>query len=281
MCSSAQVGPGHEWFAAPPGYALDQPNPFSPDGLYGPQWSCFELAAAEDDRIISGRHPNGQFHVRMGRRAENLVVRLGDFLRYETAQGRKIIVACPPDVRPDEQVAAALEACGDSSAPRPDDPRWLVHATTLAAWEGIRASGALLSSAALQRAGVQIQPVGEALVGDPPDFAEHVALGTLEAIGPEFVVACRQAGRMLPEPDVAYEPGVRLYFDAHHIIADGLAVRDGLHTLKVRTRLALRPYLAANICAADLPPLASGKQWTTSLFRDQANALFQRRHGGE
>jgi len=113
------------------------------------------------------------------------------------------------------------------------------------------------------------------LLNDPPDYAEHIALGEIGGIGPEFVVACRQAGKMLPSPDTEYTPGTRLYFDANRIIRDGLAVRDGLHSLKVRACLPLNPYLAAAITAAELPPLPAGERWTTALFRDRANEAFE------
>jgi hypothetical protein len=132
----------------------------------------------------------------------------------------------------------------------------------------------LRSAALLAQSGAAEQPLGELLVGDPPDYAEYVALGTPEAIGPEFVNACRQAGLMLPDLDTPYQPGVRLYFPAHAIIADGLATRDGLHTLKVHWRLPLEPYLVAAIGVADVPPLDAGETWTTGRFLERANAAF-------
>ena len=56
---------------------------------------------------------------------------------------------------------------------------------------------------------------------------------------------------MCIEPDAVYTPGVRLYFDVKKIIEDKIATRDGLHLLKVRGRLPLKPYLLAAITADD------------------------------
>lgn len=257
---------------APPDWTPDAPNPFTVDGAYGPAWSCFRLTEAEDDWVRNGRQASGLYVAAFGRQVPRLSERLADFLRYEAGHGRTVIVAGL-----DEDFVAAALALAARPAVRPGDPRWLVHSTSLAAWAAIERGGELQSSALRARGGVLAPPLGELLVGDPPDYAEYVALGPLEAIGPEFVQACRQAGRMLPAPDTEYLPGVRLYFDAHQITAAGLGVRDGLHTLKVRDRLPLTPYLVAALTARDVPPPAGGKPWTTTLFRDAANAVFFRR----
>jgi hypothetical protein len=254
-------------FIAPPGWEPDQPNPFSADGSYE-GWSCFRLTEAHDDWIRNGCEPSGLYLISLGRRCVHVERRLGDFLRYETAQGRKAIVAGLSE----QQVQQALTTTVEPTTVRCGDPRWMVHATSLEAWAAIRACGELRPFALLPEAGKRA--IGELLLNDPPDYAQHVALGEIDKIGPEFVVACRQAGKMLPNPDVAYEPGARLYFDAHAIIHDGLAVRDGLHPLKVRDRLPLNPYLIAAITVADLPPLPEGQRWKTTLFLQQANVHF-------
>ncbi|MCE5237663.1 hypothetical protein LLH23_04135 [bacterium] len=267
-----------DWFHAPPGWSPDQPNPFSPDGAYGAGWSCFRLTDDDDDWLRNGCEPSGLYVVRLGRRCEHITRRLGDFLRYECAHGRRVIVAGTAEISPEALVARALAETPEPDLLRDDDPPWMVHSTTPEAWAAIEACGELRAFAIL-RGGTAQRAIGEALLNDPPDYAEHIALGEIEKIGPEFVVACRQAGRMLPDPDTEYEPGVRLYFDAHRIIRDGLAVRDGLHTLKVRDRLPLNPYLAAAIGPADVPPLPDGERWTTTRFRDCANEAFVQRLG--
>ena len=53
---------------------------------------------------------------------------------------------------------------------------------------------------------------------------------------PEIVVASYQAGRFVMDGQASYAPGIRLYFDSHRIIRDGLGTRDGLHLIKVTAR---------------------------------------------
>ena len=267
------------WFVAPPGWEPDQPNPFAADGTYGPRWSCFHLTGADDDWIRNGCEPSGLHVAAFGRRCEEVEQRLSDFLHYETAHGRNVIVSGPLDISAEVLVNRALALPLSPTAIRSADPRWVVHSTTLEAWTAIQSCGALCSFARLRGSGKPERALGEVLLGDPPDYTEYVAFGRTEAIGSEFVVACRQAGKMLSGPDTQYEPGVRLYFDAHRILRDGLAVRDGLHTLKVHGCLPLQPYLVLKVAADDLPPLAAGEQWTTSMFLQRANEAFERRAG--
>lgn len=262
------MGDAPAWFPAPPGWSPDQPNPFTPDGAYGGRWSCFRLTGADDDWIRNGCEPNGLYVVALGARCEHVARRLGDFLRYERSVGRSVIV----DGTDEAFVRQALAAGAKRTAIRDDDPRWMVHSTSLEAWAAIQDCGELRSFARLRTDGERA--IGEVLLNDPLDYAEHVALGEIDKIGPEFVLACRQAGQMLPDPDTEYTPGVRLYFDAHRIIRVGLAVRDGLHPLKVRDCLPLNPYLIAAITVADLRPLPAGAPWTTAGFRDAANEAF-------
>lgn len=261
------------WRLAPTGWTPADANPWVTGGTYGPTWSCFRLTDADDDQVRNGLQVNGLYVAAFGRRTPHLPDRLGDFLRYEASHGRTVIVAGLPETA----VVAALAADRPPAAVRSYDARWLVHSTPRAAWELIAQCGELRAAAYLAPPAAGKPTLGQALVGDPPDYAEYVALGPLEALGPEFVLACRQAGRMLPDPEAVYEPGVRLYFDAHRIISAGLAVRDGLHTLKVRARLPLAPYLVAALGVPDVPPLAGGESWTTTHFRDCANAVFARR----
>ena len=57
----------------------------------------------------------------------------------------------------------------------------------------------------------------------------------------ELVVASKQNGRIVMDPDEDYQSGARLYFDATKIAEDGLLIRDGAH-LKVKDFLQLEPY---------------------------------------
>jgi hypothetical protein len=116
--------------------------------------------------------------------------------------------------------------------------------------------------------------LGARELGEPPDFAEHVVLGRIDLLSAEIVASSQQKRRMCDDPDASYEPGVRLYFDGHAIITEGLALRDGRHTLKVHRRLPLRPFLVAAIAAGDVRRPKGKTAWTPRTFTAAANAAF-------
>lgn len=329
------LGEGEQlFFKAPTGWNENEPNPFTPDGSYGPDWSVFRLRDEDDYNIINGR-PGGAFCEKVtesgdvsaleerrrtgpycflaGRgvldtearyaeivRAEplrgrrimmpvprgvdpegfiggcytSIETRLADFLEYETSHGRKVIVSFPADFDTDVIVDRALANTPDRSAIRPDDPRWWVHSTPLSNWEKIRACGELRSHDRLRREGLSHAGIGLFAFGEPADYSEYVMLGWALAIGPEHVVSSQQKGYLITEEDTPYEPGVRLYFDGHRIIHDGLAVSDGLHLMKVHDHLPLDPYLVATISAPDVDPNGEVETWTPWTFLQAANQHF-------
>ena len=280
---SANVNSTHgaSYYKAPPGWDSGQPNPFTPDGAYGSEWSAFEICDRDDDRRVYGRSPSGLLRHTNGRRVEDLEMRLADFLRYENANGRKTIVACPADVDIDSLVAGALEDTPEGAIIRKDDSRWAVHSATLGTWELIGESGCLKSFARLKAEGVPAHGIGFGQFGEPDDFAEHVMLGEFDGIGCENVVASQAKGQVFTEEHTPYTPGVRLYFDAHRIITAGLAVRDGVHTLKVHDRLPLQPYLVAAATVADIDPQGMVETWTPRRFLERANAWFEEQAGSD
>jgi len=302
---------------APLGWTENEPNPFTPDGSYGPEWSVFRLRDEDDYNIINGRQggPAGPYCFLPGRgvldaearygeivRAEpfrgcrimmpippgvspegfigscytGIETRLADFLKYENAHGRKVIVSFPPDT--DAVVTQALAETPDRSEIRPDDSRWWVHSTPLPNWEKIQACRELRSHARLRQEGLSQPGVGLFAFGEPVDYAEYVMLAWALAVAPEHVVSSQQKGRLITEEDTPYEPGVRLYFDGHRIIRDGLAVSDGLHLLKVHDHLPLDQYLVAAISAGDADPTDEVETWTPWTFLNASNEYFIERY---
>ncbi len=246
------------------------PNPFSTDGGYD-GWSLLTLTAGLDERCPIGREPHTRvWHFGLGLANHDTPPRLADFLRYEAAQGRRVLVQAPSGTDVDSLVAAALAANPAGPVVRPTDARYLVHSTPRAAWPQIAAAGELRAVACLPDT-VQI---GKLLLEEPDDYGDYVNLGYLDRLGCEFVIASRQSGRMTCNEDAVYEPGVRLYFDAHRLITDGLAARDGVHPLKVRHRLPLQPYLLAAIGPHDVDPTGEVAVWTPATFVSRANARF-------
>ncbi len=327
-----------KYLRSPAGWDENQPNPFTPDGIYGPEWSVFRLRDEDDDRIANGR-PGGAFcgkvpdsgdesHLEqqrgqgpycfvmgrgildiearyadllrgellrdykicmppppgaapvtfVGRCFTSMETRLADFLKYETDHGRRVIVSFPPDVDADSVVRRAVECTPDRSTVRPDDPLWWVHSTSVENWAKIRGCGELRSHERLRREDLSRGAVGLFVFGEPADYAEYVMLAWALWVSPEHVVSSQQKGRLITEEDTPYTPGVRLYFDGHRIIRDGLAISDGLHMLKVHDHLSLEPYLVAAIGARDVDPSGEVEVWTPWTFLNRANDCFASRN---
>ena len=285
-----------KYLRAPAGWDETQPNPFTPDGSYGAEWSVFRLRDEDDDRMVNVRRGvelykvpvpedtdgpgrnNGPYCYVLGRGVKDIDTRLADFLRYETGHGRKVIVALPQDTDTDAVVDQALAGTPERRAIRPEDPMRWVHSTPLENWESIRACGELRSLGRLRREGESMPGVGIFAFGEPDDYADYVMLAWAAGIGCEHVVSSQQKGYLITEEDTPYTPGVRLYFDGHRIIRDGLAVSDGLHTLKVHDHLPLEPYMVAAIGVKDVDPEGAVEVWTPRTFLDAANECFAGRH---
>lgn len=259
-------------FAAPLGWSPDCPDPFSADGGYD-CWSCFEIVEELDSTFKHGKASSGLFHMRFGPNVDRLEGHLADFLRYEPAHGRRVIVACSDA---DDLVRRALAAHPDGGYFSRRELKWLVHSTDLDAWRMIQNCGELRSFDRLRREGHDTAALGMTEIEEPDDYAEYVMFGCPGHIGPEHVVASRKRGEIFTHEDVPYTPGVRLYFDGHRIIDDGLAVYDGVHIVKVHDHLPLEPYLMLAVTAVSLGPGARMAEWTPRTFTEAADGEFGR-----
>ena len=266
---------------APLGWSYRDPNPFTPDGSYGFSWSSFCILDTDDDQFMTGKAGRGPFSARFGRRVQHLEAHLIDFIRYENEQGRIVILSFPEDIDIDQFVERALSP--NPAVVRPEDPNIIVHSTTVDAWQKIREDGQLKSAAELSQSGFQPEriiesssEVGQYLMDEPPEYSDYIMFGTVASATPEKIIASYHAGRFILDDHAVYEPGVRLYFDNHRMIQDGLVVRDGLHIAKVQKRLPISPYLLAVIGVNDLDPCREVKTWTPQSFMEGANHLFFR-----
>lgn len=268
-----------KYYTAPPGWTHSHPNPFTPDGAYNGCWSAFCILDRDDDQFTTGQSGSGPFSARFGRRVPHLLRRLADFLRYEQRQGRSVILSFPPGYDTDLTVAEALAFTPAENVVRPEDPAVLVHATSAAAWESIRRDGELRAASLLakpagderpERAG----PLQEYLLHEPPEYHDYIMFGELDSCVPEMVVASYQAGTFVMDENEIFQPGLRLYFDNHRIIRDGLGTRDGLHTIKTHLRLPLEPYLLVAVGLHEIDPRGAVRAWTIRAFKEQANQYF-------
>lgn len=262
---------------APASWSYTEANPFTPDGSYDLGWSSFCILDIDDDQIMTGKSGDGPFSARFGRRVENLEIRLIDFLRYEYSQRRTVILSFPDDIDPDCYVSQALSRMPSPDVVRPGDPEIIIHSTTLDAWRKISADGQLKAASELSqqtRIVDSSSELGRYLENEPPEYKDYIMFGTMASTTPEHVVASNQAGRFILDDGAVYEPGVRLYFDNHRLIKANLAVRDGLHAVKVYKQLPLSPYLLAAIGVDDVDPQREIRTWTPLLFMERADRFF-------
>lgn len=267
------VGHKHAYLIAPAGWTPDDGNPFSVDGKYVPGCSCIVLRDG-DEREWYGTGGSGLFAYYVGAGLPDIRERLADFVRYENVHGRTPIVSLPERFGDGRFIVDALSKVSAANLVRESDRRWVVHSTTESAWRLIQNDGALKAPSELPDRESRAGGLGVRELGEPPDFAEHVVLGRVDLLTAEIVVSSQQKRCLCEDPDLPYEPGVRLYFDGHAIITSGLAVRDGRHTLKVHRRLQLRPFLVALVAVGDLVRPRGQVAWTPRTFTAAANAAF-------
>ena len=268
-----------KYLIAPRGWSHEDPNPFTPDGRYGAEWSCFCISGTYERLNFCGSGKNLLFTFCLGREAEHLRARFADFLRYENEHGRNVILSFPEGMETESFVQEALSETSDENAVRQDDPKWVVHSTNLEAWKGIQRDGALKSLSVLMKEDKNVLSVGFNQLGEPSEYAEYIVLGRIDNINAEHVVASQKKGCVFTEADTPYEPGIRLYFDNHKIIESGLAVRDGLYTTKVHFRLPLNPFLVTTVSQRDVDPKGKVREWTPKKFWKAANREFWKQIG--
>jgi hypothetical protein len=266
-----------KFFTAPSGWSTKDKNPFSIDGLYGPQWTCLCLDDINSVIDYCGCGETSLYTFRLGYNSRYSKRRIADFLRYEKMNARNVILSFPSGVDIDSFVADALITTPEPDDVRKEDPRWVVHSTNLDAWKEIQQEGCLKSLSLLHEEGKSVKTVGFHQLGEPPEFADYIMFGKIDVVNSEHVVASQQKGYIFTEADVPYTPGVRLYFDNHKLIKSGLGIRDGLHTIKVYHKLSLVPFLKEAILVTELALPQACSEWTPNTFYKAANTEFYKR----
>lgn len=245
-------------------------NPFSTDGEYGEDWSAFIYDTAID--YYSNVLKNAKVYtLRVSPAIDTAYVRLRDFVKYELSYNRNVIIYMEESKRYQVREIIDNETLEGTTTVRETDSRWLVHSTTEELWEKIKETGALLSPSELKKRQIAVHEIGLKELLEPKDYSEYIMLDILNGCG-EIVVNSRQLGHICLDSNIPYKPGVRLYFDAHRIIKDGLAARDGLHVLKVKNELPLNKYLE-NVVTDKLLP--NNNIWTPTLYTECANKYFE------
>jgi len=186
------------------------------------------------------------------------------------------VLFCAEDLDVGVFVVQALDSTPPAHIVRDTDPEYLVHSTSLEASKSILQDGEIKAFARLLREGRAPdwhKLRSDQSLGEPPEYANYVNLGTIESPWVETVPASHASGRFLT-PEDEYEPGMRFYFNDHKIIRAGLDVRAPGATIKVLDSMPLRPFLIEVVRADDMDlPIRTGK-WTPMLFTGAANKAF-------
>jgi len=216
----------------------------------------------------AGKGPWGCFFLALSPDSKRFAYCVADFIRYENAHGRKVRIR-PRSFDPSDALESVPE---NGSILRHYDPPILIHSTTLAAYEKIMRDGQLKSTSLLRKEGSAQRAVGFLPLGEPPDYLDYVMFGN--GVACEVVVNSHLHDKPCFDLNAPYQPQARMYFDAHKIIKDGLAVRDGTHIFKVYGALPLEGYLLRTVFAGDVTLPPGEEHWTPALFAEAADAFF-------
>ena len=140
-----------QYFRAPEDHSPEDNNLFSDDGSYGPEWIGLSFTPTED--CFYGVTGTGLFFQRLSLKWCNPETVLADFLRYETSQGRKVVLFLRDEMNSDRFVVDALSSTPLPHVIRETDPAILVHSTSLEAGREILLDGEIKSRARLSQEG--------------------------------------------------------------------------------------------------------------------------------
>ena len=250
---------------------MHDPNPFTGE-QFDETWRGIFLNDIDDEQFWNGTSDSGLFSVSYNQRVPNLSQRLFDYLSYETGAGNKILIGSHLVEDLETYINTRLATARTAPGRREYDAAYVVHSTSKQSWKSIQRDMLMKSPNQLRRESIPCEAIGMKLLGDPPDFLDHIHLAPYTTMHTEYVVLSRERGRMTCDENASYRPGVRIYLDNFRMIDDGLIVRDGLHYAKVRDTIDLSTYMIDYV-----EGFAVQRQWTPRGFSDYATKVFERR----
>ena len=204
---------------------------------YDDSWVVFILTDSKDYNMFVGGINGCAYTVKFSRYAnEDWRLALCDFIEYNEENNKNIILVLESEELEEARNAYIGHSFKEISL-RENEPKVLVHSTTLENYKQIEKDGMLKC---FNKLNFDDEPIGIKL-GDPKDFSYYIMFCDGGVTG-EIIVNSKQKGKIIMDINDEYIPGARLYFDAEKIAADGLLIRDGCH-LKVKFELPLTPYL--------------------------------------
>ena len=221
--------------------------------------------------FMMGKSPCGCYAITVNPNAVDVIERLFDFIQYENSYDRQVLIFSP-----EYDIVSALNCPPQTEIIRPSDPQYAVHSTLLAYYDQIIKDGCLKSTARLRHEGIERKAIGFAPLGEPEDYLEYVMFAPVDGwgSGSEMVINSHMRGEACFDPGSPYTPQARMYFNARKIFADGLAVRDGAHYLKVYDNLDISKYLLLTVFEKDVERPNGKDYWTPTSFTAAANKYF-------
>ena len=261
----------YKYLIAPENWTPDDINPFKDNGLYNKDFTCIYFTDDDDSTFINGTSKSGLYNVIMHKKVEDLDQKVLDFLHYENQFKRTVILGSNYNLN----IKKYIDSIGSAYNPyeiRTSDPIYLVHSTNLTAWKSIQNDNFLKSAAQLDRESISYTSIGYQELSEPEEYNDFVMFGGLGA-GPEVIVLSQQMGRIETNKNCQYKPGVRIYLDCHKMIKDKIIYRDGLHMVKVKSKLDLNKYMLFSTTARDLNK-KSITAWTPDIFARESDNHF-------
>lgn len=235
------------------------------------QYSLFKIDSSVTGYSM-GMSECGCYSIIVNPYSDDFKERLFDFIEYENNYERCVLIYSAKF-----NVNTILsEHKAHNKGIRKSDSKYAVHSTLLSSYEKIIESGCLKSTSRLNKEGVQQKAIGFMPLGEPKDYLDYIMFGSMDNqnIGSEIVVNSHFLGKVCFDSNAPYTPQVRMYFDAHKIINDGLVIRDGVHHLKVFDTLPLEEYLLLSVFEKDVALPSGEEYWTPASFTKAANNFF-------
>lgn len=255
-------------------WSAELPNPFSNDGVYGEHFSILKI----DENVnvyMMGKSACGCFTLVLNPSAFDFCCRCSDFISYENSHGRCVLLHSKT-FPVDTDFLNKLRYDFQSNEIRKTDTQYVVHSTTLMSYDDIIRDGCLKSPVQLKKQGVKKKAIGFKPLGEPNDYLDYIMFAPIDGMGSssEIVVNSHMRGEICFDPNIQYTPQARMYFNGYKIIKDGLAVRDGVHPMKVKDSLSLSEYLLLTVFEKDVKLPKGNEYWTPTLFTEAANEYF-------
>ncbi|WP_346913211.1 hypothetical protein [Clostridium sp.] len=223
-----------------PGFEPKHINPFTEE-RYTNDWIVFCLTNSKNYEITNGRGDSYVHTLKVSKKCTQWEFNLMDFIEYENSYCKNMILSVN-----EEDLIKAKEVYENhhynEAFLRGDEPKVLIHSTTIENWEKIKRDGYLKSWNMLKREedNYKDKLIGK-LLGDPKDYSDYIMFSRGN-VSSEIVALSRENNKIIMDENMKYKTGARLYFDIEKIANDGLLVRDGCH-LKVKDMLSLDKYL--------------------------------------